>query len=352
MSSVEIASKLAALAAATGDANGGDGLDDVGGLAALMDAVVPVTLVIVLFLGLGLWVLGRRLARPACAVSGVVLGALGGLLVAELLQEHGAFAIPLVVGAGIAGGLIAALLFRVWMAMSGALVFALLVPAAMVVWHGAPPVPEQGQQPEPPQQPESAPPNADPDDEATAPPADEPTAEGMLGWLEDFFGIDLEEVEQVPGKVQRQLDEAPDPDEAEDAAPLRDTAGDRLGSAIDHGRERARGWYERSRDRLAAWWGDLSPGAKRGLAIGAGIGALLGLTLGLALPYTAAAVQSALAGAILMFLPLRLLVERHAPDWTGLLPQSPRAVLIWLGLITLLGVILQWTLFRKRRADR
>ncbi len=41
--------------------------------------VVPVLLGVAMVVGLLMWLLGRRLARPAIAISGVVLGGLGGL---------------------------------------------------------------------------------------------------------------------------------------------------------------------------------------------------------------------------------------------------------------------------------
>lgn len=354
---------LAALDTAEGaaDATGlldgalaGDALADVSSL------VVSILLVVLALLGLGMWLLGRRLARPACTVSGLVLGGLGGLALGEMLAEQGAFTIPLVIGAAIAGALLAALLFRIWMAISGAALLALVVPAAMVIWQNTPlPAPEETEATEQAQETEhETTPGLAPGGEPLVidENLDSADSEALLHWLERLTGIDLEGVASTDVDPDADPDatdhaDAADPD-AEDADSSPGTlAGEQIEAVIGEGSAAVRAWYAELRERLRAWWSELSPAARRGLFVGAGIGALLGLTLGLALPYTAAALQSALAGSILVFLPLRELLARHAPEWTGLLPQSPRATLLWLGLITVLGVLLQWTLFR-RRADK
>ena len=74
----------------------------------------PVTLLIALMVGVALWLLGRRLARPACAVCGLVLGGLGALAVAQELDDGGLAMAWITLGA-VAGFLLAFMTFKVWM---------------------------------------------------------------------------------------------------------------------------------------------------------------------------------------------------------------------------------------------
>ncbi len=113
-------------------------LDGVPGLGVIV-------LVAAVVIGLGLWLTGRKLARPACVLGGALAGALLGLAISEALGAERSIPVYLVVAA-ILGGLMAAFLFRFWMALSLALLLGLVAPAASLVWMGASP-PEAAQAP-------------------------------------------------------------------------------------------------------------------------------------------------------------------------------------------------------------
>ncbi|MFW6059492.1 MAG: hypothetical protein ACODAQ_04890 [Phycisphaeraceae bacterium] len=324
-------------------------------LQTLAESVLAVALLVVLALGVGLglavWLLGWKLARPACVVSGLVLGGLGGFTLGELLRSEGAFTIPLVIGAAIAGGLIAALLFRIWMALSGAALLALAIPAAVLIWQGTP---SEVDELEPPAAEQSTDrsrtaPRVTPPRESITAPRDERGRSMNWDDISEAMRkrLEAEAARRASGDGEQR---AVDADASEDVAD-EPAESAQLNAALDEARQAARSWYSQTKAQLAAWWNDLDGAARRTLFTAAGVGALVGLVLGLIMPYTAAAVQSALVGGLLMLLAGRTLVERAAPDWTGYFPHTPRATLLCLGLITLLGVLLQWTFFHKR-ADK
>lgn len=283
--------------------------------------------------GIVLWLLGRSLARLACGISGLVLGGLAGLLVGQALSEQGAMTIPLVIGGGIAGALLASLLFRVWMAISGAALLALVVPLLVFVWQGAP-------------LPMVQPPA---DDEAT-------TAEdgAESGTPIDVDGV----IESVKTAVQEQVDKFSDNEgegegEAENATTaagvdVESIQANAAQGAMDEVSEEAREAIDQAVGEVRAWWDGLEGSGRSLIIVAAIVGALIGLIFGLVAPYIAASFESALVGAILILLPTRTLLDAHAPDLGAYLPHSERATIVLLGLITLIGIAIQWTLFRRR----
>ena len=62
-------------------------------------------------------------------------------------------------------------------------------------------------------------------------------------------------------------------------------------------------------------------------------------------------IQSAVIGAILLFLAGRQLLLYHLPEQMGWLPATPRGTVLTIGLITAAGLAIQWALFR-RQADK
>jgi hypothetical protein len=68
----------------------------------------------------------------------------------------------------------------------------------------------------------------------------------------------------------------------------------------------------------------------------------------LIVPLIAAAVQSALVGGILILFAGRALLLQYVPAAAGVMPDSWRGVLLSLGLITLLGILIQWSLRAKK----
>lgn len=238
-------------------------------------AAMTVLLIAALVVGAILWLSGKRLARPACAVSGLLLGGLGGWALANQIGEGG-YMLPFMIGAAIVGALVAAFLFRVWMGLTGALILAVLVPAASLVWQG------------------------------TTPPTLELTEEDLPA-----------------------LTEA-----AEEGF---------LTQLTDAGRAA----YEEQRELIHTWWEGMGTAVRTLIIIGAVGGAFCGLLIGLVQPHFSAAVQSALIGAILIFMAGRQLLLHFMPDQTGWLPTTPRGSVLTIGLITVAGLVIQWTLFRR-----
>lgn len=289
-------------------------------IETVMGVLPTIGLLAVLVVGVVIWLIGRRIARTACAVCGLVLGGLGGYVLGEMLSDQGAFVLPLVIGAGIAGALLAGLLFRVWIALSGAALLALAVPAAVLVWQGTPA--------EEPEATASAEVEAEAEAETAADVPDEPA--GPVGVAELLRRSLTEEGELAAGE------------EAERAE---------VEEVIEAAADVARQWYDEQTQRVSEWWADLGPGTRGTIYLAGAIGAGLGLVLGLVAPFVAASFESALVGSILLLLAGRELTAMHASGAAAYFPQSPRMVLVWLGLITVLGFAIQWTLF-YRRADR
>ncbi|MFW5682141.1 MAG: LPXTG cell wall anchor domain-containing protein [Phycisphaeraceae bacterium] len=88
--------------------------------------------------GLALVLLGRRLVKPACVVSGAVLGLGAAWIAAGVWPTLATYWIPLLLTGAVAGGLLAGALFRFWVAFAAAAFLALVVPLATLAWQGAP----------------------------------------------------------------------------------------------------------------------------------------------------------------------------------------------------------------------
>lgn len=79
--------------------------------------------------------------------------------------------------------------------------------------------------------------------------------------------------------------------------------------------------------------------------------ALVGLILGLLMPQLAAAVQSAWAGSWMMLTAGRSLMAIHMPEIDLTWLDAPEHFLWAIGLITILGIIVQWSA-SKRKSDQ
>ena len=107
----------------------------------------------------------------------------------------------------------------------------------------------------------------------------------------------------------------------------------------------------RQKQRLFhAWWSDLQGGFKLTSAILFGVGGFVGLIAGLMYPQPSAKVGSAAVGASVCLISLELLCERYTPSISSWFPQTSNIMLILLGLITMVGLLLQWTIL-KPKAD-
>ena len=230
-----------------------------------------------LLLGLALLLLGRKMARPGCALTGLVLAGMGALAAAEQLGGRNLMVVWIVAGSAI-GCVAAWLLYRVWMGISCAILLALAAPAASVFWEGT-----------------------------TLPPVVAPATQSD--------------------------EEAPAETDSGQSNPLT--------RMIE-----SQGQVIRTR-----WEDQLEPAGRRMISIAAAAGALVGLVGGLFMPNVAAAFQSALIGSLLILISSKGLVANYAPQHTGFLPHQPRTALLLLGLITAIGIAIQWTLLRSK-ADK
>ena len=238
-----------------------------------------ITLLAAIGLGVFLWLLGRRLAQPLCAVGGMVLGGAGALAVGRELGGEGSALTWTVLGS-ITGCLLSVLFFKVLIGVSLAALLALAVPVATIMWEGLPP----------PTNPDSV----------------------ITQTVEDTTGLN------------------PPP-----------TLGDRFTHV-----------YELFKSDVSSWWAALGPSA-RGMVIAAVCGGgFVGLLLGLIYPYPSAAVESSLIGSLLALFGLHALLAIHLPSSLRWLPQNPRATVALLGLITLLGALVQWTILRSKTDTR
>jgi hypothetical protein len=110
--------------------------------------------------------------------------------------------------------------------------------------------------------------------------------------------------------------------------------------------------YEHQKQEVVAVWDTLSSATQTTVTAAAGIGAVGGLLIGLILPYVAASIQSTLVGSTLIFFSGLALAYIWMPETMAKVPDfGPRGPLVVIGLITVHGIGIQWTLSR-RRADR
>ena len=244
--------------------------------------------------GLLLYVMGRRLARPCGVICGMLLGLTGAIGLAKAVVTDLPLPVYLVAGALI-GGLGAYLLFRVWIGVTLGVILATVGPVISVT-----------------------------------------LAESQYG-------------EQVSIKVIAQESAAATATAAgEGVAAVRQAAKDGGGRAMGD-------VFDDLMDRLGAimhdWWSQVGQAHAIALMIVGGAGALVGVLLGLAFPYHAAALISSLLGTVLTVAGvggLLTLVNRPLPSW---IPAQPAAIATMIGLITVVGTLFQWIIFR-RRADK
>ena len=302
----------------------GDAIREV---AAVVDALPPaatLALAGAVVCGVVLWLLGGKLVRATIVIAGLVLGGAAGLLLAKLLQDEGSFALPMALGGALIGSIAAAVLFRLWMAISLAAVLSLAIPAAILVWQGTPP-------------PEEADPAL--------------VRQDVRGLVEAGRGLETAAGDEGDTGESK-------PSVADRVGKGVEGAADRVATGVWAAAARVRAalgeLYDRRADDAGRWWNDLDDALRSVALTGALGGGVAGLLLGLLLPKLGAMFETALAGSLLMLLPGVRLIEAHGPSaaWVeGVLPDSARATLVWLGLITLVGLAVQWSLFRERAEE-
>jgi len=248
-------------------------------------------------------------------------------MIGEALADQGSIVLALVIGAAIAGALLSALLFRVWMAISGALIFGLTAAGVVLLLQAAP---DELETAEPPVAVESA-------------DVEEASEDGGLTIEIPLDGI----TEAVKAGIATAIEDGEDADNTASLTIDNETAKKIGVSLLDALRGLATYYW----DQLKLWWGDSNTGARGGMLLVGLVAAVVGLLLGLVGPYKAASIQSAVAGAVLILFSSFSLFAQLLPEQLSWIPATPRKVLITLGLITMLGLALQWTIF-KRKTDK
>ena len=320
-------------------------------LQTIMDGPSPEALAIVWgvigVVGLVLWLLGRKIARPACSVGGLVTAAAAAL---GLLHALGAesWVLPVVAVAAVIGGLLAWFLFRLWMGLSCALILAAVAPAALLVWQGTPTAEE------------AAAARAVEGEPAEAPmldleQRDAVGADGKRQLKEDGGWLRLFDFGDAPAAEGEGSAEAPAPPRDAPAAPDADAVRAQVDAATREMVEKAKAAFgaaaQQQAEQVERWWRSLSGRVQGTLMILAMAGASFGLIMGLVAPYFAASLQSSLVGAGFIVAAAKQLTAVYLPEQAGLLPQTPRSIVLVVGLITLAGVVVQCTLW-KRRTDK
>lgn len=277
------------------------------------DALPALTLTarwVVVGIGIALWLAGGKLLKAACMLGGLMLGMIvGGLSVAFV--DSPAIAIGFMAGLGLLGVLGAWLMFRAWVAFSAAVMFAIVAPAAVIVWQGVP-----AQQ------------LSDDTQQATA---------EVQGRYDALSGqLNAETKLRVESLIQQG-----DPAALNQADTLLAEQGEKAWDA-------AKTAIFRNLEDVQAWWNDSATNVQKNIGLAMLIGAGVGLLFGFIAPTYAASVQSAMVGAVLIVIPGRELIASYLPAAAEFVPMTARGTLITLGLITVAGIALQWTLYLRR----
>ena len=268
----------------------------------------PVLLWAGVVVGVLLLLVGSKLARPCCALSGLLIGGLCAAAAIDFIEAK-RFMIFAVVATAAITCVVSWLAFRLWMGLTAALILALLAPLATMAWQGTTP---QLQAESETQTETTLTADTDPTD---AEPLEAKSILPDLGLI-------------LPGTE-------PDQSGEEESQKYTDLLLKQFDQQV----------YKPTAELVEQIWQGLSPPTRMTAWVAAAAGAVIGLLLGLILPYGAAGLQSALVGTLLMvFCGLQLLPK----DMASRLTFSPRTTIVVLSLITVHGVGIQWTLFRRK----
>lgn len=263
--------------------------------------------------GVLLGLIGGRLVKATCVIGGLMLGMIVGGLTLAFVESAG-IGVGIMVGLGLLGMLCAWLMFRVWVAMAAALMFAIAAAAGVLVWQGV--STDQLAQ----------------DTQATA------------NQLQSRYDVAADELnDEVKLQVQSLIQQG-------DAESLTE-ADELLAKQGYEAVESARGVIFRNIESMGDWWEQNSTDLQRQVGLAMLIGAGLGLLFGVLAPDYTVSVQSAIVGSVLIVIPGRELVMTRVPQLNGLLPTSAHGTLVLIGLITAILLSVQWTLY-LRRVDR
>lgn len=264
---------------------------------------------VVFALGVVLWLAGGKLVKAACIFGGLILGMIvGGLSLAFV--ESALVVVGFMVGLGLLGALGAWFMFRAWVAMAAALVFAIAAPAAVLVWQDVPPQQLS-------------------DDTAQATVQVEKRYNAGVSQLNDTTRIE----------VQQLIDQG-DTASLEQANTILEEQGTKTYEA-------AREILFRNLEDVDAWWRSKDAEAVRLIGLAMLIGGGIGFLLGFIMPNYAASIQCAMVGSVLIVIPGRELLVTYFTEASAWTPATARGTLASIGLITVTGMIVQWMLYLR-----
>ncbi|WP_428389711.1 hypothetical protein [Mucisphaera sp.] len=306
-------------------------------LATMASAGVELYLAAALVVvGLVMLLAGRKLARACCVLVGLALGSTLGAATGQIMGVDTTLMVVFSLIGSLLGALFAGFLFRAFVAVTGAILLAAVVPAAMLAWQGTPP-------------PQLLPGEATPDTEQVS--QDTPannllSEEQLLEAADEVAAFIRDRLPTELPSAESGTDTQADPAAIDDAqtSAITETITQAIGQAI----ETLRTALAEQEQTLRDWWATLSPTAQSTVMLGSAIGAAIGLLLGLLMPKTASALESSLLGACLIYLPGTRILAATLPAVAAWFPTGARGSIIAIGLITILGVALQWTIHRKK----
>ena len=298
--------------------------------------MIPVGLALIA--GLLLWAAGRRILLAAFAAIGFVLGGAAGWLIGELMGLGMQVWIPAVAG-GIVLACVAALASRLVVAVAFALTLG--VAASLATMTLAQIGGSSDDQPTQEQITDSA--------DLAGPIPDTSLPEDVAEWLDR---IDPGLGNQDPPEAQ--------PERAPPDLPLdlpSDLASETLGDSLEIP-EQAQRYVDHIRhiagqlkDALKAKW-DTTPDASRPTVIASALsGLLVGMLLGALARGFSAVVVTAFSGSLLWLSCAWTLASRAGLSEASWMPESSGSWLGWWMVTAVIGLIIQWTL-RRKRADK
>ena len=263
---------------------------DLSSLADFAPQAMTVLLALTAAVGLVLCLLGRKLLRTVCAVAGLVGGgAVAYAMVPADSSQQMLFIV--IVGGAVVGLIVSWLVFRVWMGLILAVLLGLGAPVVGLAMHdNLPPI---------------IPPSAGQVLHDLTEAADDVTKRDP-----DEEQPDLSSVSKLTGQVRQMVDE--------------------------------------EFEAIGTWWEQTSSADQYTTMLAAGVGALVGLIVGLIAPQFTAALASSMLGAALI---VAGVCGMDLPQLEWIVPQALLGRMAAVGLITIVGWVLQWIVFR-RKADK
>jgi hypothetical protein len=284
-----------------------------------LSALIPVALIVVT--GLVLWTAGRSVLRAAFAIVGLMVGGVIGWIIGDSLGGTITPWIGALVG-GILLAVGAALMYRAAVAVSMSCLIGLASPLAVITVA-----------------------------EMQAARAGKTLAEGEVSneWAEQVLGIF--------GKNAASSTQPAETDNDHFAIAFEKEIGRRATDALQQGMDqnpRLKEFHEYIQSQVQFFktkWEQTPKTMKPTLILAAVSGAIVGLLFGILAPSISASAVTSFGGSLLWLMALQILALRFGvPDG----PWFPKSGMLWLGIwliTTLAGVVIQWTVQRKR-ADK